>query len=139
MNVEPFVCYGFAIKSDTVRLYHGTDEESANSIAENGVSLEGMAKVVGRSAHSFCMTVDLRIGSQYADVNPARGKPALLGFDLPKDLLEEFLRKNPAWMERLVFDRGYEVLRDAFPTMNYAMTNVSVDDPINLSQVFYEQ
>jgi hypothetical protein len=112
------------LTGELLQLWHGTDIASANWIATNGLSLEGLLQIPG--AFAFCATTEQKVASVYADINPLRGAPAVLGFQLPLITLQGFLSREPPWAEEIIEDRGYHFFPATFTTMNLAMTNFSV-------------
>src|SRR5262249_46224765 len=78
-----------ALTSDFVRLYHGTDRESAESILQIGLSQERSLALGGGS---FWATVDVSTAETFAGLNPAGGTPVILGFSLSIDVINLLLR-----------------------------------------------
>ena len=124
MADDIFISFGTSITDDSLRLFHGTDLCSANWIAEYGLSWERLSTVEG--AFAFFATIDQKIASQYAAINPAMGTPAILGFGVPVVVMQEFLTSEPPGVIEYVEDKAYAFDPDTFSTMNYVMTNMTV-------------
>lgn len=79
--------------SETVRLYHGTDEESAISIINDGANVE-LARRAGDDGHLWT-TTSSGDAELFAQVNPANGKPVLVQMDVPIDTIQACLQSTP--------------------------------------------
>jgi len=113
--------------SDSIRLHHGTDENSANDILTNGLSRVAAASqnVTGE----FWATTGAADADTFAQVNPAGGIPARYSFDLPLSVLVALLNANPP----RVYQHGsdwYEFLPGSYPTLNRYMANREVVSPV---------
>src|SRR6266851_4163123 len=89
--------YGSTSSSSSVRLIHGSDEVSVNWIRTQGLSAERLLAIPG--AFAFCTTTNRKTGLGYAFMNPYRGTPALLEFDVPAEWIRAVLT-NPTLAER---------------------------------------
>jgi hypothetical protein len=79
--------------AEVIRLFHGTDFESAQSIQTYGVSWE-QAKQYGGEGH-FWTTAKTEDARVFAISNPAGGTPALLSFDLPTGTIIDCFEMSP--------------------------------------------
>ena len=106
-----------------IRLYHGTDWQSANDILVNGLDAAKAARYNGGG--EFWATTDILVAEWFARTNPSSGSPACFGFELDNDALQQFCGILPG----VVVVHGaqdYEFLPESFPMLNAAMTNLTV-------------
>jgi hypothetical protein len=123
--------------AESVRLYHGTDEDSANWIVSNGLNWNRLTRVEG--AYAFCTTRSRAIACNYALINPARGIPTCVEIALPSGTLQTLLMKDPPWVAEVLEDNGYEFLQPSFEVVTHAWTIVSVQKVADLKLTFGEQ
>ena len=114
-----------ATTNEWVWLNHGTILESAYGIIRCGLSFDKMMEVrYGHPSEGFCATTDIRVGYQYADMNPASLTPVVLGFSIPYVTLQGF--QTSGLVIEDIKDQAYCFLPETFPKMNREMTNFSV-------------
>jgi hypothetical protein len=113
--------------SGTIRLHHGTDDDSANDILNNGLDAVNAARhnVTGE----FWATTSPADADTFAQVNPAAGTPARFSFDLLLPVLAALLASNPPRAYQHGSD-WYEFLPASYPTLNRHMTNRQVVSPV---------
>jgi hypothetical protein len=110
-----------------IRLYHGTDVNSARDVLQNGLSQANAA--VHNVSGEFWATTDIVSAGLFAMCNPAGGIPARYSFDLPERILAALLATQPP----CVYPQGnddYEFLPASFPILNHHMTNRQVVAPV---------
>lgn len=106
-----------------LRLFHGTDIQSANDILQHGVD-EAKAAAWNGSGE-FWATSDVNGARWYAISNPASPPAACIGFDLPWAILQALLTQVPV----VVICHGehdYEFLPECFAELNRSMSNCQV-------------
>jgi hypothetical protein len=118
-----------------VQFWHGTDIASANWISTKGLNLVRLKQTEG--AYAFCTTTDQKIAGVYAKINPARGIPVVLGFQIPFATLKDLLTIEPDWVfKEDIVDKAYEFYPQTFYTMNSVMINFSVQHVNKLNLTF---
>jgi hypothetical protein len=108
---------------DLIRLYHGTDWQSAQRIASFGLNANQAAQY--NTSGEFWATTDEVIAGWFAQVNPAGGTPAKLEFEVSKELLAELLSEVPPAALRHS-SATYEFLPASFRRLNLHMVNIEV-------------
>jgi hypothetical protein len=113
----------------TIRLHHGTDDNSANDLLVNGVNVAGAAYNV---SGEFWATTSAADAETFAQVNPAGGVPARFSFDLPGSVLQALLSAVPprAYQHTTAGVDWYEFLPGSFPVLNQHLTNREVVSPV---------
>ena len=111
----------------TIRLHHGTDENSATDLLLHGVD-QGQAAVFNVSGEFWATTGDTDADT-FAQVNPAGGVPARYSFDIPLWVLRALLNANPprAYLLTSAGVDWYEFSRTSFGMLNQYMTNRQMD------------
>jgi hypothetical protein len=113
--------------SGSIRLHHGTDEDSANDILNNGLS---RTRAASQNVTGECwVTTNASDADTFAQVNPAGGIPARYSFDLPLSVLAALLSSNPPRAYQHGAD-WYEFLPASYPTLNREMVNCQVVSPV---------
>jgi hypothetical protein len=115
----------------SIRLFHGTDLNTALWIQENGLSFERMVEYCtgfGFGAGYFWTTTRMRIACQYSHGNPAVAMngvlPAVVSFVLPMSVVRGLESGTPPLVEQWsVEDADYRFHPEAFATVNAAMTD----------------
>lgn len=121
----------------TVRVLHGTDLASAESIRRSGLNRESMSACC-LGSWAFWTTYELRRAMMYATLNPAQGTPAVVGFDLPGDLVRHWMAMVPPLVGEDVIDLAFYFEPDTFPAINRVMHNCSVQTVTELNLSFGE-
>lgn len=110
--------------SGSLRLWHGTDIESADCIRTGGLA-PLRAAAFGGEGYFFC-TTDIERAVMYAK-NSLSHKPMIMGFNLQTSLIKEFLELNPALVR--VFQVGhapnFRFEAASFKIINDSMTDVT--------------
>ena len=102
------------------------DLESATYIVRYGVDLEvAQSARQGLSTGAFWATKQRTIGKTYA-LAQETGPPALVTFDLPQDVMNELLGRNPIVVREHTMIESYEFLPGSIKRINSAMTNVQI-------------
>jgi hypothetical protein len=118
---------GGRASSKSLRLHHGTDEDSANDILNNGLD---RAKAASQNVTGeFWATANPADADTFAQVNPAGGIPARYSFDLPLSVLGALLSANPPQAYQHGTD-WYEFLPGSYPTLNRHMAARQVVSPV---------
>src|SRR5262245_10711926 len=121
---------GANIPASAIRLHHGTDDQSANTILQLGVDHKqaGAWNVSGE----FWATTSAADAEVFAQVNPAGGVPALFSFDLPHQMLLEMVDADPpqAYRHSTNGVDWYEFLPGGFSVLNQRMENREVISPV---------
>ena len=110
--------------SGSIRLFHGTRMEMAESIVEFGVNY-GRAKACGASGE-FWVTKVHEVAEHYSQLPPYVGASVILAFDLPEKSVEHCLQQYPEpWvMDHL--DGRYQFFSPSYPVLNSQMTNITI-------------
>jgi hypothetical protein len=99
--------------------FHGTDYTSGLSIVNDGLDYKRLLATTG--AHRFCTTTNPSNALIYAGLNvavqTAKGIPAVVRFDLPRQTLREFFLNMPPLAYEILEDEALEYMPDAFETM----------------------
>jgi hypothetical protein len=106
-----------------IRLYHGTDIQSAQHILTNGLDRGKSARFNGGG--EFWVTSIASSADYFARANPSGGTPVLLAFDLPDDLLPALAAATPA----IVVDHEdstWECFPPSFKAINRHMANCCI-------------
>jgi hypothetical protein len=114
----------------TIRLHHGTDEDSANDLLLHGVQ-QAPAALFNVSGE-FWATSSAADAETFAQANPAGGVPARFSFDLPLWVLQALLNVTLPRAYQTT-DSGvdwYEFLPSSFPLLNQHMANRQVVSPV---------
>jgi hypothetical protein len=106
-----------------IRLHHGTDWQSAQSIAAFGLDASLAAQYNGTG--EFWATTDEIIASWFAKVNPAGGPPAMLKFEISEAVITDLLSQGPALLI-VHSSTAYEFLPSSFSALNLHMVNKRV-------------
>lgn len=114
----------------TIRLHHGTDVKSANTLLRHGVDQTQAAafNVTGE----FWATTNATDAETFAQVNPAGGVPRRFSFDVPLWVLQTLLTANPPQAVRHTSSGvdWYEILSGGFPLLNQHMMDGQVVSPV---------
>ncbi|MCP3998536.1 MAG: hypothetical protein GY722_26230, partial [bacterium] len=73
-------------------LLHGTDVGSADDIVAHGINKEAAASLGGGDV--LWMTESREVARIFAQVNPAAGKPAIVGVDLPASIVDSLVDRG---------------------------------------------
>jgi len=118
----------FSISTSTtgaVRLYHGTDVESAQRIAGSGVIYESALRCGGTG--EFWTSYDRSDAVTFAQSNLASGPPGIVSFNLPTAVIQHCLFQPIPWAWLHHGDAHIEFLRPSFPILNESITNCHVE------------
>jgi hypothetical protein len=114
----------------TIRLHHGTDEDSANGLLLHGVDRAQAAAF--NVSGEFWATTSAADAETIAQVNPAGGVPVRFSFDLPLRVLQTLLNANPprAYQHTAAGVNWYEFLPTSFALLNQHVANRQVVSPV---------
>jgi len=114
----------------SIRLHHGTDENSANDLLHQGLDQAHAAAF--NVSGEFWATISLADAEAFAQVNPAGGVPARYSFDLALWALQTLLISTSprAYQHSTSGVRWYEFLPASFPLLNQHMANREVVCPV---------
>ncbi|HEV3342358.1 MAG TPA: hypothetical protein VG125_18455, partial [Pirellulales bacterium] len=83
------------VESGCVVLYHGSRQHKIESIVNVGID-EEQAKLCGDTDGSFWASQDWWDAVHYSQLPPYdQGGPAILGFQVPTEMLDYLLRQSP--------------------------------------------
>lgn len=106
-----------------VRLYHGTDLDSALNLVKSG--LDALAAASYNSGGEFWATSALDVAEWFAQSNPAGGSPAIFMFEVPDIVLALLLKQVPpsAFVYTIDGRADYEFLPASFAELNHSACN----------------
>ena len=110
-----------------IRLFHGTQAKMAQSIIDFGVD-SVKASECGSSG-DFYTTVEPEVAAWYSKLSihsPENGAPVIVGFDLEKQTIDDWLQRSPTWIIDHFLDGIYQFLPRSHATLNCKMTNVTL-------------
>lgn len=113
-----------ATESRSKRYFHGTNETSAMSIVEFGVSYE-QAKLYG-TAGTFWTTDVHQEALFYAKQSAITSAPCIVAFDLPDEFIALCLENGLKWIEEKFPYGAYEFFPASFSLLNTNMANVEI-------------
>ena len=111
----------------TLRLFHGTDTESASLIQRYGFNLD-MNLMAGGTGELW-LTTDRTTVSMFAQTNPRGGPPIVLGLDLPVATLTHCLSGAPP-LALMHGSTDFEFYRASFSVLNESVTNIATETSI---------
>ena len=117
-------------ESGRLRLFHGTDSNSANWIIAHGLDKQ-RAIATGGTGDFWC-TADFLTANVFAAVNPTGGMPIVIGFALPTDVVRRCLERSWAYLHEMGI---YEFKHQSFGAINDVLTNIiKIDVTISLEE-----
>lgn len=113
----------FNEQEETIRLFHGTDAQSADNIAKHGLSALGAGEF--NAAGEFWASPKSNYAYWFAKTNP-RGieEIALVSFEIPKKVLRYIFKNNLGHKHSPV---EFEFTPASFKLINSHMTNAKVE------------
>jgi hypothetical protein len=107
----------------TIRLHHGTDEDSANDLLLHGV--DSVQAALWNGSGEFWTTTDHERAEWFARSHPNSPPAACFEFTLPAAVLRQILQMQPPGA---IFHApgDYEFLPDSYDVLNQYMTNQQV-------------
>lgn len=121
--INQFVAFDEAL-TGYVTLFHGTTLNHAQNILENGLQERAVFDPTSNMSGEFWCTTDFeyaKLMSQMTQYASEDDKPAVLQFELPKNILK---RLDKSDYDK--HDNAYEFRSGAFDTLNDAIRNKSI-------------
>jgi len=108
------------VSQGSIRSHHGTDQTSANDLAQGGVDQQHAAAWNGSG--EFWATTDHHRAQWFALSNPGSPPAACFEFDLPESVLLAILQLNPPGAVHHA-PNDCEFLPESYPQLNQHMNN----------------
>lgn len=114
-----------AAESGCVVLYHGACRQNIDSIVTFGID-EEQAKRCGAEG-SFWASRHYWDAVNYSQMPPHdRGDPAVLGFQVPEEMLSYFVQQTPPLVREYWMEGWYKFFPQSFPVLTSGMKAITV-------------